>query len=112
MVGQAADGDSEEAVTIQNPPAGTYTILVDGYAVPAGTTAYDYLDVFANGKYGSITVTDAAAVRAPGATWTAPGVVTAKAAPAAGRILLGNVLVKAGATTVGSGTVQVLNVAP
>ncbi len=112
VVGQAADGDSEEAVTITNPPAGTYTILVDGYAVPAGTTAYDYLDVFANGKYGSVTVTDAAAVRAPGATWTAPGVVTAQAAPAAGRILLGNVLVRAGATTVGSGTVQVLNVAP
>ena len=43
---QAADGDSEESVSIANPPAGTYTVEVDGYAVPAGTTAYDYRDVF------------------------------------------------------------------
>ena len=38
QVGQSADGDSEEAVSLLNPAAGTYTVEVDGYAVPAGTT--------------------------------------------------------------------------
>ena len=46
IVGQAADGDSEESVTLTKPAAGTYTVQVDGYSVPAGTTEYDYLDVF------------------------------------------------------------------
>jgi len=107
VLGQAADGDSEEAVTINNPAAGTYTILIDGYAVPSGTTEYDYLDVFANTKFGAIAVTDASAPRAAGATWNAPATVTAKAAPAAGRILLGNVLVRSGGITVGSNEVRV-----
>jgi len=116
VLGQSADGDSEEAVTV-NPavgqttiPAGTYTILIDGYSVPAGNTQYDYLDVFANIKFGTVAVTDASALRPANSTWSAPAVVTAKAAPTAGRILTGNVLVKAGTVTVGSGEVRVLNV--
>lgn len=113
IVGQAADGDSEEAVTINFPAnfaGGNYTILVDGYAVPAGTTAYDYLDVFANSKYGSVALTDAATNRAAGSSWTASGVVTAKAVPAAGRSLLGTIQVRGEGLTIGSGEVQVLNV--
>ena len=43
-------------------------MLVDGYAVPAGTTAYDYVDVFTNAAFGSV----------------------------AGRVLLGNVQVRTG----------------
>ncbi|HEY0603256.1 MAG TPA: PPC domain-containing protein, partial [Herpetosiphonaceae bacterium] len=111
VVGQSADGDSEEAVTIANP-SGTYTIRIDGYAVPSGSTAYDYLDVFQNTKFGTVAVTDADAVRAAGASWTVPGVVTAKVAPAAGRILLGNVLVRSGTITIGSSEVHVLSVTP
>ena len=49
---QSADGDSEEAVTYANPAAGTYTVTVDGYEVPAGSTEYDYLDVFYAGAWG------------------------------------------------------------
>ena len=48
LAGQSADGDSEESVTIPNPAAGTWVVLVDGFAVPAGTTTYNYIDVFAN----------------------------------------------------------------
>ncbi len=113
VVGQSADGDSEEAVTINLPAnfaGGTYTVLIDGYAVPAGTTAYDYLDVFTNTKFGTIAVTDADAARSSGATWSAPAVVTAKAAPAAGRILIGNVRVVSGNITIGSNEVRIENV--
>ena len=111
-VGQSADGDSEEAVTISNPK-GAYTAVVDGYAVPAGTTTFDYLDVFANTKYGSVAVTDANATRPAGQPWTVPGTVTAKAVPATGRYLLGNVQVRTDANVlVGSGDVVVKAVTP
>ena len=39
-----------------NPAAGTYTVTVDGYSVPAGSTTYDYVDVFYGGSLGSISV--------------------------------------------------------
>ena len=48
LAGQSADGDSEESVTIANPAAGIWVVLVDGFAVPAGTTTYNYVDVFVN----------------------------------------------------------------
>ena len=111
--GQSADGDSEESVTIASPAAGTWTIVVDGYSVPAGTTTYRYVDVFAHSSFGSISVTDANALRPAGATWTVSGSVTANAAPAAGRVLLGNVEVRTDANVlVGSGDVIVESVSP
>ncbi len=111
--GQSADGDSEESVTINNPVAGTWTVLVDGFSVPAGTTTYNYVDVFANAAFGSVSVTDANALRTVGASWTVPGSVTANAAPAAGRVLLGNVQVRTDTDAlVGSGDVIVNSVTP
>ncbi|MFC7615491.1 S8 family serine peptidase [Actinokineospora soli] len=111
LAGQAADGDSEESVTIANPAAGRWVVLVDGFAVPAGTTAYDYVDVFVNTAFGSIVVTDANALRPSGAMWTSPATVTATTAPAAGRVLLGQVRVITDTNVlVGSGTVIVESV--
>lgn len=113
VVGQSADGDSEESVTLANPAAGTYTVLVDGYAVPAGTTTYEYVDVFANPAFGSVSLTDANAVRPAGSSWTVPGTVRADQSPAAGRVLLGHVQVRTDANVlVGSGDVVVQAVAP
>jgi hypothetical protein len=89
--GQSADGDSEESVTVANPAAGAWRVLVDGFSVPAGSTSYDYVDVFTNPAFGAVTVTDANAERASGASWTVPATVTGNAVPAAGRVLLGNV---------------------
>jgi len=94
LAGQSADGDSEESVTIANPAAGTWLVLIDGFAVPAGTTTYNYVDFFTNAAFGSVSVTDANALRPAGSSWTVPGSVTANAAPATGRVLLGNVQVR------------------
>jgi hypothetical protein len=66
-------------------------VLVDGFAVPSGTTTYNYRDVLTNAAYGSIAVADANALRAAGAQWTVSAAVTPTAAPAAGRVLFGNV---------------------
>ena len=110
--GQAADGDSEESVTIANPAAGTWTIRVDGFSVPAGSTAYDYIDVFyTTAAMGTVAVTDANALRPAGSSWTVPATVTAAAAPAAGRVLYGNVEVRTDANVlVGRGDVIVQQV--
>ncbi len=113
LAGQSADGDSEESVTIANPAAGAWVVLIDGFAVPSGSTDYDYVDVFANPVFGSVSVTDANALRPAGSSWTVPGSVTANAAPAAGRVLLGNVQVRTDTNIlVGQGDVIVQAVTP
>jgi hypothetical protein len=113
QAGSNADGDSEESVTINNPAAGHWRILVDGYSVPAGSTTYNYVDVFANAAFGSVSVTDANALRPAGSTWTVAGSVTANAAPATGRVLLGNVQVLTDTNVlIGSGDVIVQSVTP
>ena len=113
QAGSNADGDSEESVTINNPAAGLWRVLVDGFAVPAGNTTYNYVDVFASPAFGSISVTDANALRGAGAVWTVPGSVTANAAPEAGRVLFGQVEVRTDANVlVGSGNVIVESVTP
>jgi hypothetical protein len=113
LAGQSADGDSEESVTINNPAAGTWVVLVDGFAVPAGTTTYNYVDVFVNPAFGAISVTDANALRPAGSSWTVPATVTANAVPDAGRVLLGNVQVRTDTDVlVGSGDVIVEAVTP
>ncbi len=113
LVGQSADGDSEESVTIANPAAGLWVVLVDGFAVPAGSTTYSYVDVFTNAAFGSVSVTDANALRPAGASWTVPGSVTANAAPATGRVLLGNVQVRTDTNVlIGQGDVIVEAVTP
>ena len=111
--GQSADGDSDEAVTITNPAAGSWKVQIHGYSVPAGSTSYGYRDVFVNAAFGSVSVTDANALRPAGASWTVPGSVTANAAPAAGRVLLGAVQVRTDTNAlVGSGDVIVQSVTP
>jgi subtilisin family serine protease len=92
-VGRSADGDSEEAVTLTNPAAGVYDIEVDGYAVPTGTTDFDYRDVFYSAALGSVSVPTTSVTLANGATATITGSVTAQSAPAAGRQLFGEMTV-------------------
>ncbi|MDV7219767.1 S8 family serine peptidase [Streptomyces prunicolor] len=108
-VGQSADGDSEEAVSIANPAAGTYTVEVAGYSVPSGSTAYDYLDVFFSPALGTVTVDDSTPVKlATGASATVSGSVTALAPAPEGREFFGQVqLVNARGTVAGLGSVKI-----
>jgi subtilase family protein len=111
LAGQSADGDSEEAVTIQNPTPGRWVVLVAGYSVPAGQTTYDYLDVFSGAAFGTIAVDDANADRPNGAQWTVAATVTPLAAPEAGRVITGNVLVRTDLDeVVGTGDVVIQSV--
>ncbi|MEU6600698.1 S8 family serine peptidase [Streptomyces flaveolus] len=113
-VGKSADGDSEEAVSVPSPAAGTYTIEVVGYAVPAGSTDYDYRDVFFSTALGSVTVDGSVPVKlGTGASATVTGQVTAAAEAPAGREFFGRVqLVNARGTVAGSGSVKIEKVTP
>ncbi|MFD4880231.1 S8 family serine peptidase [Streptomyces sp. NPDC058420] len=109
VVGTSADGDSEEAVSIANPAAGTYTVEVAGYSVPSGSTAYDYRDVFFSPALGTVGVDATATVKlATGASATVSGSVTALAPAPAGREFFGQVqLVNARGTVAGVGSVKI-----
>ena len=95
LAGQSADGDSEESVTIANPAAGTWVVLVDGYAVPSG---HDDVRLRRRLHQPRLRVGDGhgreRAASGRSRAGPCPGTVTANAAPAAGRVLLGNVQVR------------------
>ncbi|MBL3667002.1 S8 family serine peptidase [Streptomyces sp. M2CJ-2] len=113
-VAQSADGDSEESVSIAKPAAGTYTVQVVGYSVPAGSAEYDYRDVFFSATLGEITVDGAASVKlGTGASASVSGSVTAVAAAPEGREFFGRVqLVNARGTVAGTGSVTIEKVVP
>lgn len=108
LVGQQADGDSEESVTLRNPEPGTYTVAVDGYEVPAGTTQFDYRDVFYSPALGTLTVAPTSVSLPAGGTGTISGQVVAESAPEEGRQLFGEMLVVSSENAVvGSGSVLI-----
>jgi hypothetical protein len=107
----SADGDSEESVSYTDPEPGTYEIRVDAFEVPAGTTAFDYLDVFFAAALGSLDV-DATPFDFPsGDTRTVRGTVTVLQAAGPGRSLSGEMRVTSETGAVlGTGEVRVGNV--
>ncbi|XVV12338.1 S8 family serine peptidase [Actinoplanes sp. CA-131856] len=112
LVGQDADGDSEESISLTNPAAGDYTVVVDGYSVPAGTTAYDYLDVYYSSALGAVTVPSTATTLANGASTTVTGAVTVASTPPADRELFGDLaIVTDEGAVVGRATVVVASIA-
>ncbi|MFJ2414544.1 S8 family serine peptidase [Streptomyces brevispora] len=114
QVGASTTAGSEEAVSLLKPAAGTYTIVIDGYDVPAGTTEYDFRDVYYAPSLGTIAVDESKAVNlAPGASaQVAAQVVVAGAAPE-GRQFFGEIqLVNARGTAAGTGSVVIQKVAP
>ncbi|WP_327269515.1 S8 family serine peptidase [Streptomyces sp. NBC_01218] len=111
-VGASTTAGSEESVSLVSPAAGTYTILVDGYDVPAGTTAYDYRDVYYTASLGTIEVDESTPVNlAAGASaHVGAEVVVAGAAPE-GRQFFGEVqLVNSHGTAAGKGSVVIAKV--
>jgi len=108
----STSGSAEEFVTSANPALGTWKVLVDPFAVPAGSTFYDYVDVVTNPTFGSVTVADLSAPHAYNSTWSASASVTANAAPANGRFLQGFVRAMSGSTVLGSAEVDLKNVSP
>jgi subtilisin family serine protease len=102
----STSGSANEFTSFTNPAAGTWIALVDPFAVPAGSTTYDYIDVIANPSFGTVTISDPVASHANGTSWTATASVTPNAAPSSGRFLQGFVQVKSGSAVLGSAEVD------
>ena len=117
-VGQGIGATTNENVVIASPPPGVYKVVVEEFAIPAGTTTYGYLDEIARNGYGSITVVDAPAQRASGATWSASAVANLQsdpgdarydaADPATRRFLRGFVQVTSAGSVLGSAEARFL----
>ncbi|MFG2022586.1 S8 family serine peptidase [Streptomyces sp. NPDC048825] len=112
-VGSSADADSEESVSVAKPAAGTYTVEVQGYAVPGGSTAYDYRDVFFSAALGTIEADDTQVSLGTGESATFSGSIVAAAVAPEGREFFGRVqLVNARGTAAGTGSVLIEKVTP
>ncbi|MFE9659754.1 S8 family serine peptidase [Streptomyces sp. NPDC005955] len=114
LLADDADANSEEAVSLRDPAAGTYFVEVVGYSVPEGPTAYDYLDLFVAPSLGSVTVDESRTYPLGlGDTVRVPAEVVAKAPAAEGRQLRGEVqLLNERGTVAGVGGVRVGTITP
>jgi hypothetical protein len=65
-----SDPVGDEVVRVDNPAAGKWKVLIDGAAVPSGSTTFAYLDVVFNQSFGAVTTTDLPAERKAGVEWT------------------------------------------
>lgn len=112
LLGQSADGDSEESVSLVKPAAGTYTIQVDGYAVPAGTTEYDYRDVYFSTELGSVKVDESKTYTlGNGESVEAPAEIEVAGPAPEGRQFFGEVrMLNERGTATGSGSVLIKKV--
>jgi len=88
-VASSAGGSAQESVSIPAPPAGDYTVEVDAYNVPSGTTAYDYRDAFFSPTLGTLTAAISPVGLGAGGSATLQGLLTPAAPAGAGRRLLG-----------------------
>ncbi|MGW2085965.1 S8 family serine peptidase [Streptomyces sp. NPDC001880] len=113
-VGTSTTAGSEESVSLAKPAAGTYTVLIDGYDVPAGTTTYDYRDVYYAPSLGTIKVDESKAVNlANGASTQIGAEVSVAGAAPEGRQFFGEVhLVNGRGTSAGIGSVVIEKVTP
>ncbi|MET8191888.1 S8 family serine peptidase [Streptomyces sp. NPDC005078] len=113
-VGSSTSAGAEESVSLAAPAAGTYTIVVDGYSVPAGTTTYDYRDVYYSASLGTLKVDESKAVNlASGASAQVGADVVVGGAAPEGRQFFGEVqLVNSRGTAAGTGSVVIEKVTP
>ncbi|MFB7913445.1 S8 family serine peptidase [Streptomyces sp. NPDC056061] len=109
QVGKSTTAGSEESVSLVKPAAGTYTVVIDAYDVPAGTTTYDYRDVYYAPSLGTIKVDESKAVNlANGASAQITAEVAVAGAAPEGRQFFGEVhLVNGRGTAAGTGSVVI-----
>ncbi|MEX2152379.1 MAG: pre-peptidase C-terminal domain-containing protein, partial [Gemmatimonadaceae bacterium] len=106
------DPAGDEVVTVQNPAAGKWKVVVDGMRVPAGTTSFDYLDVVVHPSYGIVNTLDSRRQHAVGETWTTPVRTWAASPLPTGRVPYLSLVVQgalSAGTTINIGAVELRN---
>ena len=107
-VGSSGGATATETVTLANPAAGLYRILIDGFNVPGGSTDFDLVDSWTSAALGSLTSADTNALHAAGSSYNATATLTVLGQPGAGRLITGTLFVRTEAdVTIASGSVVV-----
>ncbi len=101
---------SNETVSYNNPKPGHWKVLVDTYNIPSGSTAFDYMDVFAHPAFGGVSSSPTQVPRAFGESWLEPASVKPLLMPPSGRFLFGYLYVVGGGYVIGSAEVNLRNV--
>jgi hypothetical protein len=83
-----------ESVTVPNPAAGKWKIVVDAPSVPSGRTSYDYLDVVLNPAFGMAAAADRPDVRKQGAQWSVKSIAWTAGPLPTGRVAYAAVMVQ------------------
>ena len=77
-----SDPTGDEIVTVQNPAAGTWKVVIDA---PVADATFDYLDAVFNPAFGQVSTTDIAKERKNDEAWTTQALVWKAGEPPAGR---------------------------
>ena len=113
QVGAGTTATANESVTLTNPVAALYRIVLDGFSVPEGTSEVDVVDSYVSAALGSLTTADANAARPTGSAWDPTATLTVLADPGAGRKITGSLTVQTDAgVTIGNGSLIVESVTP
>ncbi len=89
-----SDPLGDEVVTVNNPAAGKWRVVVDAPTVPSQTTTYDYLDVVLNPSFGGVSTADVAHEHKVGEHWTVQAHAWLAATLPAGRVPFAAVLLQ------------------
>jgi hypothetical protein len=113
LVGSSTSSASDETVTLPDPAAGTYTVEVHGYAVPAGSTEYDYRDAYLSAGLGTVAVEERLIGLGTGETTEIGAEVTVTGSAPEGREFFGEVrLLNAAGSATGAGGIRIESVTP
>lgn len=114
LVGESTTSTAEETVVLPSPEPGEYTIEVHGYAVPQGTTEFDYRDAYLSPSLGTLDVDESETFElGTGDTAEASAEVTVTGTAPEGREFFGTVTLRNEAgTPIGYGGVRIESVTP
>ena len=59
-----------EWIDVENPNPVEWGLLIDGFDIPAGSTAFDYARVSMSGSYGTVTIDDPDAYHPSNTSWS------------------------------------------
>ena len=85
----SARGGVEEQVTIAEPKAGKWKVVIDPVSIPSGTMTLDYTDVFTHAAFGSLTPATSNVVFAKGTSVDTRFAARVDSLPVNGRRLVG-----------------------
>jgi hypothetical protein len=82
---------AEEKVTVAEPSAGTWKVVIDPVSIPTAQTTVDYLDIFTHPAFGWAQSAETPTFHDLGALWTSKVNVLVQAIPMGNRRLMGAV---------------------